>query len=207
VAVSLIPESISYALIAGLPPSAALQTCWISNAITALIGGRPGMITSASGLCALILHRLVNTDTVENTGIMFVPYAVAFAGVLQIVAAFFRLGRLVSNFPAPVVVGMVNAVAILALALQCRYIKVFPLSEEQIENGWEIDGEDKAVEIEWNVSLTDDLSFRSIGLTEALAHHTFSGRPFRILWKGHRVHSAVAQPYDLRGRGCGGVPD
>ncbi|EJK72937.1 hypothetical protein THAOC_05481 [Thalassiosira oceanica] len=108
------------------------------------------MITSASGLCALLLHRLVNTNTVENTGIMFVPYAVGFAGVLQIAAAIFQLGRLVSNFPAPVVVGMVNAVAILALVLQCRYIKVFPLSEEEIENGWEIDGEDKAVELEVN---------------------------------------------------------
>ena len=152
-AISLIPESISYALIAGLPPSAALQTCWISNVVTALIGGRPGMITSASGLCALIIHRLINTNTVENTGIMFVPYAVGFAGALQIVASIFQLGRLGSNFPAPVVVGMVNAVAILGLALQCRYIKVFPLSEEQIENGWDIDGEDKAVEIEVNVSL------------------------------------------------------
>jgi len=154
VAISLIPESISYALIAGLPPSAALQSCWITNVITAAIGGRPGMITSASGLAALLLYRLVRTNTVvEETGIMFVPYVIMFSGVLQCVAAFLGLGRLVSSFPAPVVVGMVNAMALLILALQLRYAKEFPLSREEVLNGWNVDGTAPAVEISWNISL------------------------------------------------------
>ena len=118
VAISLIPESISYALIGGLPITSALQSAWIMNVVTAVIGGRPGMITSASGLAALLLARLVRTDTVvAESGIMFVPYVIMFAGILQCVAAFFGLGRLVSAFPAPVVVGMVNAMAILITAL------------------------------------------------------------------------------------------
>lgn len=154
VSISLIPESISYALIAGLPPSAALQSCWITNVITACIGGRPGMITSASGLAALLLHRLVQTDTVtDEPGIMFVPYVVMFAGLLQCVAAFVGLGRLVSSFPAPVVVGMVNAMALLILALQCRYAKEFPLTQEELDNGWNVEGSDAAVEVSWNVAL------------------------------------------------------
>ncbi|KAL7537628.1 hypothetical protein ACHAXR_007970 [Thalassiosira sp. AJA248-18] len=154
VAISLVPESISYALIAGLPPSAALQSCWITNVITAMIGGRPGMITSASGLAALLLYRLVQTDTVvEESGIMFVPYVIIFAGVLQCVAAFFGFGRLVSSFPAPVVVGVVNAMALLILALQCRYAKEFPLSQEELAEGWNVDGTDAAVEVSWNISL------------------------------------------------------
>lgn len=154
VSISLIPESISYALIAGLPPSAALQSCWITNVITAMIGGRPGMITSASGLAGLLLYRLVNTDTVvEESGIMFVPYVVIFAGVLQCVAAFFGFGRLVSSFPAPVVVGMVNAMALLTLALQCRYAKEFPLSQEELDNGWTVEGTDAAVEVNWTIAL------------------------------------------------------
>ncbi len=154
VAISLIPESISYALIAGLPPSAGLQSSWTTNIITAAIGGRPGMITSASGLSALLLHRLVQTDTVAvESGIMFVPYVIIFAGVLQCIAAFFGLGQLVSAFPAAVVVGMVNAMAFLILALQCRYVKEFPLTDEEIDNGWYVDGTAPAVEVSWNISL------------------------------------------------------
>ncbi|KAL3760441.1 hypothetical protein ACHAWU_005976 [Discostella pseudostelligera] len=154
VALSLIPDSISYALIAGLPPSAALQSCWITNIITAVVGGRPGMITSASGLTALLLYRLVRTDNVvEESGIMFVPYVIMFAGLLQCIAAFIGLGRLVSAFPAVVVVGMVNAMALFTLALQLRYAKVFPLSEEELDNGWDVDGSAPAVEITWNVAL------------------------------------------------------
>lgn len=154
VAISLIPESISYALIAGLPPSAGLQSAWTTNIITAAIGGRPGMITSASGLSALLLHRLVQTDTVAvESGIMFVPYVIIFAGVLQCIAAFFGLGQLVSAFPAAVVVGMVNAMAFLILALQCRYVKEFPLINEEIYDGWNVDGTAPAVEVSWNISL------------------------------------------------------
>ncbi|EED86234.1 predicted protein [Thalassiosira pseudonana CCMP1335] len=122
VAINLIPEAISYALMAGLPPTAALQSCWIVNIITSLVGGRPGMISSASGLIALLLHH----GSVV-TGVMFVPYAIMFAGALQMISAFFGLGRLASRFPAPVVVGMVNAMALLLLALQGRYAKDFPL--------------------------------------------------------------------------------
>ena len=154
VAISLIPESISYALIAGLPPSAGLQSCWIMNVITAAVGGRPGMITSASGLSALLLNRLVQTNTVaEESGIMFIPYVIIFAGILQCIAAVVGLGRLVSSFPASVVVGMVNAMAILILALQCRYVKDFPLTAEEMVNGWNIDGTEPAVDIKWTISL------------------------------------------------------
>ena len=154
VAITLIPESISYALIAGLPPSAALQSSWIANIVTSVVGGRPGMITSASGLAGLLLWRLVNTATVvDQPGIMFVPYVVIFAGVLQCLAAFLGFGRLVSAFPAPVVVGMVNAMALLLLALQCRYAKEFPLTQEELENGWAVEGTAPAAEVSWNVAL------------------------------------------------------
>ena len=154
VAISLIPESISYALIAGLPPRAALQSCWITNIITSAVGGRPGMITSASGLAALLLFRLVQTDTVvEESGIMFVPYVIIFAGIVQCIAALVGLGKLATTFSAPVVVGLVNAMAILILALQCRYAKDFPLTDEQLENGWDVDGDAPAAEVSWRVPL------------------------------------------------------
>lgn len=153
VSISMIPEAISYALMAGLPPSFALQSCWISCMLTAVIGGRPGMITSASGLSALLLYRLINTDTIGATSIMFVPYVVAFAGILQTFSSFFGFGRLATNFPAPMIVGMVNGLAILAFALQCRYAKVFPLDETDMTVAGAAAGDGKAVQIDLTIAL------------------------------------------------------
>lgn len=121
--------------------------------MTAIIGGRPGMITSASGLSALLLYRLVNTDTVGANSIMFVPFVVSFAGILETISSFFGFGKLASNFPAPMIVGMVNGLAILAFALQCRYAKVFPLSETDMSVAAAAAGDDKAVEVELTIAL------------------------------------------------------
>ena len=161
VAISMIPEAISYAIIAGLPPSFALQPCWISCLMTAIIGGRPGMITSASGLSALLMYRLVSTDTVGANSIMFVPFVVGFAGILQTVSSFFGFGKLATRFPAPMVVGIVNGLALLALALQCRYMKVFPLTEADMSVETAAAGTNKAVEIEWTIAL---FSYFGLGL-------------------------------------------
>lgn len=149
----MIPEAISYAIIAGLPPSFALQSCWISCLMTAVIGGRPGMITSASGLSALLMYRLVSTDTVGANSIMFVPFVVGFAGILQTVSSFFGFGKLATRFPAPMIVGIVNGLALLALALQCRYMKVFPLTESDMSVETAAAGTSKAVDLGWALPL------------------------------------------------------
>ena len=117
--------------------------------MTAFIGGRPGMITSSSGLSALILSRLVNTDTIGASSIMFVPLVVAFSGALQGISACIGVGRLAANFPEPMIIGMVNALAILAIVLQLRYTKEFPLTEEDMFVETAVTGTDKAVELEW----------------------------------------------------------
>ena len=149
----MIPEAISYAVIAVLPPSFALQSCWISCIMTAVIGGRPGMITSASGLSALLLYRLVNTDTAGPNSIMYVPFVVGFAGALQTISAFFGFGKLATCFPAPIIVGIVNGLALLSLALQCRYMKEFPLTEADMSVGTAAAGSGKAVEFGWTIPL------------------------------------------------------
>jgi MFS superfamily sulfate permease-like transporter len=156
VAINLIPEAISYGVMAGLGPRAALQSCWIGNMATSLFGGRPGMISGASGLMALILSRLVQTGVVDGegnaiSGITFVPYAIGFAGILQSITSMFGLGRVASSFPAPVVVGMVNAVALLTLALQSRYAKEFMWDDESLQE--KASTADAAVEVEWNIAL------------------------------------------------------
>lgn len=129
--------------------------------MTAVIGGRPGMITSASGLSALLLSRLINTDTIGATSIMFVPLVVGFAGALQAVSACVGASRLATNFPEPMIIGLVNALAILAMVLQCRYTKAFPLTEADMNVGTAVTGTDKAVEIEWVPAV---LSYYGMGL-------------------------------------------
>lgn len=156
VAINLIPEAISYGVMAGLGPRAALQSCWIANMATSLVGGRPGMISGASGLMALILSRLVQTGVQDGeggmiSGITFVPYAVGFAGVLQSISSIFGMGRLATKFPAPVVVGMVNAVALLTLAMQFRYCKEFTWTDETLQQ--KASASDSAVNIEWFIAL------------------------------------------------------
>jgi MFS superfamily sulfate permease-like transporter len=121
--------------------------------MTAVIGGRPGMITSASGLSALLMYRLVSTDTVGANSIMFVPFVVGFAGILQTVSSFFGFGKLATRFPAPMIVGIVNGLALLALALQCRYMKVFPLTAADMSVETAAAGTNKAVELGWTLPL------------------------------------------------------
>ena len=121
--------------------------------MTAVIDGRPGMITSASGLSAMLLCRLVNTDTVGALSIMFVPFVVGFAGILQTVCSFIGFAKLASNLPLPLVVGMVNGLALLAFALQIRYVKLFPLTDADMGIGTAAAGSSKAVEIDWIIPL------------------------------------------------------
>jgi len=156
VGLNIIPEAISFGVMAGLGPRAALQSCWIANMATSLVGGRPGMVSGASGFMALVLSRLVQTGVEDGeggtiSGIAFVPWVVGFAGVLQIISSVFGLGKLATSFPAPVVVGMVNAVAILTLALQCRYAKEYAWNEEVFNET--VSSGDSAVNIEWNIAL------------------------------------------------------
>lgn len=156
VAINLIPEAISYGIMAGLGPRAALQSCWIANMATSLVGGRPGMVSGASGLMALILSRLVQMGVDDGeggmvSGITFVPYAIGFAGILQSISSLFGMGKLANHLSAPVVVGMVNATALLALALQCRYAKEYAWNDEILAE--KASSGHTAAEIEWNIAL------------------------------------------------------
>eukprot|EP00804_Cyclotella_cryptica_P023224 CCRYP_000411-RA/>CCRYP_000411-RA protein AED:0.06 eAED:0.06 QI:216/1/1/1/1/1/4/130/655 len=156
VAINLIPEAISYGVMAGLGPRAALQSCWIGNMATSLVGGRPGMVSGASGLMALVLSRLVQTGVDDDeggviSGIAFVPYAIGFAGILESFSSLFGMGRLASSFPAPVVVGMVNAVALLTLALQFRYAKEYTWDDQSMSE--KASSSDSAVNFEWVIAL------------------------------------------------------
>jgi hypothetical protein len=87
VAITQIPEAVSGALIAGVNPALALQSTWMMNILTALVGGRPGMISGTTPFIGIALAELV-----EKSGVEYVYYAVMFAGFLQLVFGMMGLG-------------------------------------------------------------------------------------------------------------------
>ena len=122
VALTQIPEAITGALIAGVNPALALQSTWLMNILTAIIGGRPGMISGTTPFIGIALAGLV-----EESGVEYVYYAVMFAGFLQLVFGIMGLGGVLTRFlPYSVVQGFSNAMALYIVAAQFRFGKVAP---------------------------------------------------------------------------------
>jgi len=121
VAITQIPEAVTAALIAGVNPARALQATWLMNIITAVFGGRPGMISGATPFIGVALMGLVDTH-----GSDYIYYAVMFAGFLQLLFGLLGLGALIRFVPHTVVQGFANAMALIILAAQFRYGKVTP---------------------------------------------------------------------------------
>ncbi len=113
VALALIPEAIAFSIIAGVAPKVGLYASFCIAVITAIIGGRPGMISAATGAMALLMVTLV-----KEHGLQYLLAATLLTGVLQIVAGYFKLGSLMSFVSRSVVTGFVNALAILIFMAQ-----------------------------------------------------------------------------------------
>ncbi len=113
VALALIPEAIAFSIIAGVDPKVGLYASFCIAVITAFIGGRPGMISAATGAMALLMVTLV-----KDHGLQYLLAATLLTGVLQIIAGYLRLGSLMSFVSRSVVTGFVNALAILIFMAQ-----------------------------------------------------------------------------------------
>jgi SulP family sulfate permease len=113
VALALIPEAIAFSVIAGVDPKVGLYASFCIAVITALIGGRPGMISAATGAMALLMVTLV-----KEHGLQYLLAATLLTGALQIVSGYFKLGSLMSFVSSSVVTGFVNALAILIFMAQ-----------------------------------------------------------------------------------------
>ncbi len=113
VALALIPEAIAFSIIAGVDPKVGLYASFCIAAITALIGGRPGMISAATAAMALLMVTLV-----KEHGLQYLLAATILTGLLQVVAGYFKLGSLMSFVSQSVVTGFVNALAILIFMAQ-----------------------------------------------------------------------------------------
>ncbi|MDL2176854.1 SulP family inorganic anion transporter [Stutzerimonas sp. FeSN7] len=113
VALALIPEAIAFSIIAGVDPKVGLYASFCISVVIAFVGGRPGMITAATGAMALLMITLV-----KNHGLEYLLAATLLTGVLQIAAGYLKLGSLMRFVSRSVVTGFVNALAILIFMAQ-----------------------------------------------------------------------------------------
>ena len=113
VALALIPEAIAFSIIAGVDPKVGLYASFCIAVVTAIVGGRPGMISGATGAMALLMVTLV-----KDHGLQYLMVATMLTGVLQILAGVFKLGMLMRFVSRSVVTGFVNALAILIFMAQ-----------------------------------------------------------------------------------------
>jgi len=113
VALALIPEAIAFSIIAGVDPKVGLYASFCIAVVIACVGGRPGMISAATGAMALLMVTLV-----KDHGLQYLLAATVLTGVLQIIAGWVRLGTLMRFVSRSVVTGFVNALAILIFMAQ-----------------------------------------------------------------------------------------
>ena len=118
VAMTMIPESLSFAIVAGFPPLMGLYASFIAGLITAVFGGRPGMISGGAGATVIVLIALMNSN-----GLEYVLAAVALAGILQILVGIFKLGKFIRLVPQPVMFGFVNGLAVIIFMSQLDQFK------------------------------------------------------------------------------------
>ena len=107
VALALVPEAIAFAFVAGVAPLSGLYAAFIVGIITALIGGRPGMISGATGALAVVMVALV-----ADHGTQYLFATVILMGLIQLIAGIFKLGKFIRMVPQPVMLGFVNGLAI-----------------------------------------------------------------------------------------------
>lgn len=118
VAMTMIPESLSFAILAGFPPLVGLYGAFIMGIITAIFGGRPGLISGGAGATVIVLIALMKTH-----GLEYVFGAVAIAGVIQIIVGLLKLGKFIRLVPQPVMYGFVNGLAVIIFLSQLEQFK------------------------------------------------------------------------------------
>ena len=118
VALALIPEAVAFALIAGLSPLTGLYAAFVMGLVTSILGGRPGMISGATGAVAVVIASLALSHGVE-----YIFATVVLAGIIQVTAGSLRLGKLMRLVPHPVIFGFVNGLAIIIFMSQLEQFK------------------------------------------------------------------------------------
>ncbi|MGY6560528.1 MAG: SulP family inorganic anion transporter [Luteibaculaceae bacterium] len=118
VALALVPEAVAFALIAGLSPLTGLYAAFVMGLVTSIFGGRPGMISGATGAIAVVLVVLAKSHGVE-----YIFATVILAGLIQVSAGLLKLGKLIRLVPHPVIFGFVNGLAVIIFMSQLDQFK------------------------------------------------------------------------------------
>ncbi|MCT4553045.1 MAG: SulP family inorganic anion transporter [Alphaproteobacteria bacterium] len=119
VALALVPEAIAFAFVAGVEPLVGLYAAFIVGLVTAMFGGRPGMISGATGALAVVMVELVHSHGVE-----YLFAAVVLMGLIQILVGTLKLGKYARIIPETVMLGFVNGLAIVILLSQLESFKI-----------------------------------------------------------------------------------
>ena len=119
VAMTMIPESLSFAILAGLHPLTGLYAAFLMGIITAVFGGRPGMVSGGAGATIIVMISLI-----AMYGIEYLFAAVVLAGIIQVLVGVLKLGRFVRFIPQPVMYGFLNGLAIVIFFAQIAQFKI-----------------------------------------------------------------------------------
>lgn len=142
VALALVPEAVAFAFVAGVDPLVGLYGAFMMGIVTALFGGRPGMISGATGAMAVVMVHLIQKGNevglalntpIENLGLQWLFITLLIVGAIQILAGIFKLGKFVRLIPHPVMMGFVNGLAIVIFLAQ---LKLFPNAVPQDISIW-----------------------------------------------------------------------
>jgi SulP family sulfate permease len=128
VALALVPEAVAFAFVAGVDPLVGLYAAFMVGLITSIFGGRPGMISGATGALAVVMVSLVSEGNAlgvegENLGLYYLFATVILMGIIQMLAGILKLGKFVRLIPHPVMMGFVNGLAIVIFLSQLGMFK------------------------------------------------------------------------------------
>ncbi|RIA10610.1 SulP family sulfate permease [Flavobacteriaceae bacterium MAR_2010_72] len=144
VALALVPEAVAFAFVAGIDPLVGLYGAFMMGIVTALFGGRPGMISGATGAMAVVMVHLIQKGNevgigmetpIENLGLQWLFITLLFVGAIQILAGVLKLGKFVRLIPHPVMMGFVNGLAIVIFLSQLGLFKETVNGETQFMSG------------------------------------------------------------------------
>ncbi|MGH1519969.1 SulP family inorganic anion transporter [Chryseobacterium sp. JK1] len=119
VAMTMIPESLSFAILAGLSPLTGLYAAFMMGLVTAVLGGRPGMVSGGAGATIVVLIALI-----QSHGVEYLFATVVLAGILQMLVGIFKLGKFVRLIPQPVMYGFLNGLAVIIFMAQVEQFKM-----------------------------------------------------------------------------------
>jgi SulP family sulfate permease len=125
VALALVPEAVAFAFVAGVSPIVGLYGAFIMCLLTAVLGGRPGMISGATGAMAVVMVGLVSQGNAmaDGMGVQYLFFTLLMVGVLQGLAGVFKLGKFIRLVPSSVMIGFVNGLAIVIFLSQMGMLK------------------------------------------------------------------------------------